>query len=394
MSILKRSLLIATLGIMSLACSKDKTIHIDDSIVCTSNAQNHTSADAFQSLLDQNTMNGFVGITALVDHPTDGLWTGASGYANIETNTLMQPCHIHHAASIYKTFIATIIMQLVEEGKLSLADKLANYLSTDITNKLPNGNSISIKNLLQHRTGIPDIFEAEFLDDFFLNPTKQYTIRELLEYVYDKPPLSNVDTKFHYSDANFSLLTLIIQQIDGDFVQSLQNRIFKPLALENTYFLEHGDPLPAGLVNNYWDRLGNGNFENNTDIQIALTTGLRGSEGIITNANDLKTFIKALANGELVTNISQMTDFLKLPDDVMNREVYSGYGMGFMKVQISGKEWFGHFGNQIGAGSIMLYNAEKGITVIILTNTGTFFSDDMKVKFYFQLLNDFEAILF
>ena len=388
------SVLITLFVLFTTSCAKDPDMTLDNDISCNLNFQNHTNAGAFQDILDKYTKDGFVGMTLLVDDPVNGLWIGSSGYASIEDNINMNPCHIHHAASIYKTFIATIIMQLAEENKLNLTDKLSDHLSSDITDRLPNGSTINIKNLLQHRTGIPDIFEAEFLTDFFNNPTKQYTIEALLEYVYDKAPLSDVDTEFYYSDANFSLLTLVIEHIEGDFIQALKSRIFEPLALDDTYFLEDQAQIPSGIADSYWDRFNNGNFENNTDIQIALATGLPGSEGIATTVDDLKTFIQALANGNLVTNVAQMTEFLELPNDILDQVVYSGYGMGLMKVQISGETWFGHLGNQVGSGAIMLYNPDKNVTVVATTNTGTFFSDDVKVKFFFQLLKDVETVLF
>jgi len=394
MNWIKISIVISLLTLLISSCSKDEEVMIENNIDCNTDFQSHTKHSSYQALVDEYANNGFVGMTVLVDHPTDGLWMGSSGFANIENNTAMNPCHLHYTASLYKTYIATIIMQLVAENKVSLSAKLSDYLSTDITDKLPNGKDLSIKHLLQHRSGIPDIFEAEFLTDFFNNPTKQYTILELLEYVYDKDPLSDVDTEFYYSDANFSLLTLVIEELEGDFVQAIKDRIFEPLELKNTYFLEEGNQIPSGLADSYWDRFSDGNIENNTDIQFALATGLRGSEGIVTAAADLKTFIQALANEEIVTGISQMTNFQDVPDEVQQTEVYSGYGMGLMKIQISGEVWYGHFGNQIGSGAIMLYNPDKAITIIALQNTGTFFSDSIKAKFFYQLLNDLETILF
>jgi len=394
MKLVKIPILIAIILLFISSCTKDDIVMPDNNIDCTSNFQDHSNAASFQTLIDNYTNDGFVGMTLLIDSPTDGLWIGASGFANIEENIKMNPCHIHHTASLYKTYIATVIMQLAEEGKLNLNDKLSDHLSTNITDKIPNGNVVSIKNLLQQRTGIPDIFEVEFITDFFNNPTKLYTIEELLKYVYDTDPLFEVDTKFHYSDANFSLLTLVIEKVEGDYIEALKSRIFEPLNLNDTYFLEDINQTPAGLANSYWDRYGDGNIENNSDTQITLTTGLRGSDGIVTPANDLKIFMQALAGGELTSNISQMTNFLEVPLEIQEREVYSGYGMGLMKVNISGKEWYGHFGNQIGSGAIFLYNATSDITIVALQNTGTFFSDEIKEKFFYRLLSDIEGIIF
>ena len=121
-----------------------------------------------------------------------------------------------------------------------------------------------MKNLLQQRTGIPDIFGDEFVGVFFSNPTKSYTIEELLEYVYDKVPLSDVDTEYHYSDANFSLLTLVINKVEGNYISALKSRIFNPLNLETTYFIESVDQVPDHLVNTYWDLDGDGVVANTT----------------------------------------------------------------------------------------------------------------------------------
>ncbi len=390
----KIAILIAALALFLTSSCKEEYITPDNDINCTMNFQDHPNATAFQSLTDQYANDGFVGMTILIDHPVDGLWTGSSGYSSIEKNIKMNPCQIHHTASLYKTFIATVIMQLVNENKIDLNDKLSDYLTADITDKIPNGSEVSIKNLLQQRTGIPDIFEIDFITDFFSNPTKSYSIEELLEYVYDKTPLSAVDTKFHYSDANFSLLTLVVEKVEGNYIEALKSRIFEPLNLNDTYFLEDTKQTPIGLADSYWDRYNDGNIENNSDIQIALTVGLRGSDGIVTTANDLKTFIQALASNNLDANISLMTDFIDVPMEIQDTQVYSAYGMGLMKVNISGEDWYGHFGNQIGSGAIVLYNPNQEITVVALQNTGTFFSDDIKRKFFYQLISDIENILF
>jgi len=388
MTLLKSICTMLTLIVLTSSCSKENDIYTNNNIDCASKIENHKHAVSLQSLIDGYTNEGFVGLTLLVDQPNDGLWMGASGFASIEEDNEMNACHLNHAASIYKSYIATIIMQLVEEGKVKLDEKLTDYLSSDITNRLPNGSVVSIKNLLQHRSGIPDIFEVEFLTDFFNDPTRQYTIVELLEYVYDKKPLSDIDTEFYYSDANFSLLSLVIEKVEGNFIDALKDRIFLPLGLEDTYFLEDMNQVPAGIADSYWDRYGNGAIENNTNIQIALATGL------VTSADNLKTFIQALASGQLVTDISPMINFIDVPKEIQQERVYSGYGMGLMKVQISGEQWYGHFGNHIGSGAIVLYNADKDLTVVALTNTGTFFSDNIQSKFFYQLLNDIEAIYF
>lgn len=390
MNYITTQILVLVLSLFMTSCAKDY-LTPENEIDCTLDFQEHPKAALLQDLVDNYANDGFIGMTILIDNPTEGLWIGSSGYASIEKDIKMNPCHIHHTASLYKTYIATIIMQLVEENQINLDDKLTDYLSSDITSGIPNGDVISIKNLLQHRTGIPDIFEIDFIMNFFNNPTQDYSMEELLEYVYELEPLTSVDTEFHYSDANFTLLTLVIENLEGDYIQAIKSRIFEPLNLEDSYFLDNTAQTPIGLADSYWDRYNDGKIENNSDVQIALTLGLRGSDGILTTANDLKIFMQALANGNLGTDITKMTEF---KDVELVNQVYSGYGMGLMRVNIGGTEWYGHFGNQIGSGAIVLYNPENEMTFVALQNTGTFFSDEIKQKFFYQLLSDIEAIVF
>lgn len=391
---MKTLIIYLILGICSfgtMSCSEEEPITaIKD---CTTDYSQHADAASFQSLIDGYTTDGFVGMTLLIDSPQKGLWMGSSGFANLEKQTRMNPCNIHHTASLYKTYIATVIMQLVNEDKINLDDKLSEYITSDITNQIPNGKQVSIKNLLQHRSGIPDIFEMEFLTNFFNNPMKSYSIDELLGYVYNKEPLSEAGTAFYYSDANYTLLSLVVEAIEGSYVQTIRSRIFKPLALEHTYFLEDPTQAPDKLADSYWYSLQDGNLENNSSVQTTLTAGLPGSDGIITSANELKIFIQALVNGDLGADLLSMTDFVEVPVEVQQTRVFSSYGIGLMKVNIGGDDWYGHFGNQIGAGAIVLYNSKKDITMVALQNTGTFFSADIQSKFFYQLLRDVEAII-
>lgn len=390
------TLIVLWLFIMVLsACNKDYP-NPDNNITCGLNYQSHPKNSRYQLLLDDYAKKGFVGLTLLIDNPADGLWIGSSGYADIEKKIKMTPCHFHHTASIYKTYIAVVIMQMVQEGKIKLDDNLTNYVSSNILNKLPNGNSVTITNLLQHRSGMPDIFQVDFILDFFNNPTKSYSVEELLKYVYNKKALSEPGTEFYYSDANFALLSLVVNKIDGDYVQSLKARIFQPLNLTETFFLENKSQAPFGMADSYWDRYGDGKIENISDIQIALTSGLKGTDGIVTTANDMKIFIQALANGNFVSNslLTQMTTFLDVPTSAQEQHGITGYGLGLMKVNVGGDTWYGHFGNHIGSGAIALYNPARNITIVVFQNTGTFFSDKIKPLFYHHLVKDIEAIAY
>jgi len=169
-------ILIILLASLSFASCTEEYETIEGEADCALSFTEHAMDESLQAMIDSYTSDGFVGMTLLSEDPENGLWIGSSGYANIEEDIKMNPCHLHNSASLYKTFIATVILQLKEEGSLSLEDKLSEYISVDIIDKLPNGALLNLKHLLQQRSGIPDIFEVEFITEFFNHPNTAYTI--------------------------------------------------------------------------------------------------------------------------------------------------------------------------------------------------------------------------
>lgn len=384
--------LILLVGITS--CRKEYE-EPDDNVVCSVNYDDHPKNMAYQSLLDEYTQKGLIGLSVLTDSPQLGTWEGASGYAKIENNIEMTSCHLHHTASIFKTFAAVVIIQMAEEGKFQLDEKAASYLPSDIVEKLPNGKEFTIRQLLQHRTGMVDVFEFDFINAFFNNPNQLYTIEELLAFMEGTKAQSEPGTDFYYSDANYLLLALIINKFDGDYVSAMNNRIVKPLGMTDTYIIDKPEQHPDGLANSYWDRYGKGKIENVSDIQIATTAGLRGTDGIIGSTEDLKIFIKAIFDGRLISSssLAEMADAISVPEEETTKHGIVGYGLGLMQASIGGKMWYGHFGNHVGSGAILLYNPESEMTIVAFTNRGTFFSDDIKPTFFGFFLNNLEGIL-
>jgi D-alanyl-D-alanine carboxypeptidase len=378
------------------ACGKEKVTNPDSAKLCSLNFETHPHNEAYQKLLDDYVRNkGFVGITLLVDSPDAGLWVGSSGFADIENGLRMNPCHLHHVASIYKSYLAVVLMQLVEAGKLSLDDTLEPYLSADLLDKIPNGKKARIRDLMAHRSGIPEVFDAAFVLDFFNNPGKSYSIEELLEYVQNAKPLSEPGTDFFYSDANYALLSLVVNKLDGDYQTAIRKRVFEKTGATESWIIDEPSQAPAGLAASYWDRYGDGLIENVSDWQIALSAGLRGTDGIITSADDMKRFMQGLNDGTLVSanSLSQMTEFKDIPAD-KREQGFVAYGLGLGKVSVSNENWFGHFGSHVGSGAIALYNPARKTTLVVFQNKGTFFSDSIKAAFFAELIQDVEKIAF
>ncbi|MEL7530841.1 MAG: serine hydrolase domain-containing protein [Bacteroidota bacterium] len=393
---MKISILFSLLIILAVACQSPSIPQPQTQLDCVSTPIQHPKASELEALIEQYTSEQFVGLTLLVDQNSDGYWLGSAGYAEVESQTPMTPCHLGYTASIIKTFIGLLVLQLEEEGKLSLTDKVSEHLAPSILQKLPNGNDFSIAELLQNRSGMPDVFEIDFILDLLNQPHRSYEMEELLSYLEGVAAVSPSGERFYYGDGNFILLSLLIQQLEGDLRQVYQKRIFDPLQLNNSYLIDDVSQLPSGIAASYWDRYGSGKIENISDYQIALAAGLRGTDGLIMSATDLNTFLKALTTGQLITDSSyqKMLELIHIPEIDRIGPNYDAYGLGIGRTQVFEKAWIGSFGNHIGSSAMMLTNLEDDTRIILMQNTGTFFNDASKQQFFYHLLRDLEGIIY
>ena len=139
---------------------------------------------------------------------------GADTYFRIASNT--------------KTMTAAVIMQLAQEGKLSLDDPVSKYVAG-----VPNGANITIAELLEMRSGLYNYTNApEVSATIDRNPTKVWTPAELLAIAFAHPPNFPPGTAYEYNNTNYALLGLIVEKVDAKpLAQSMQNRLFAPLYL-------------------------------------------------------------------------------------------------------------------------------------------------------------------
>jgi D-alanyl-D-alanine carboxypeptidase len=154
-----RCILLILIFCSTSSCNKE---FIEATSTCTTTlpptSNTHPKAGAYQQLLDTYTKRGLPGIFLLI-RDQYGTWAGSAGKADIEKNIAMSPCHISKVASITKMFVATATMQLVEEGKLGLDEKINRWLPSSITGNIENASQATLRQLLNHRTGIYDIID-------------------------------------------------------------------------------------------------------------------------------------------------------------------------------------------------------------------------------------------
>jgi D-alanyl-D-alanine carboxypeptidase len=275
-------------------------------------------ADLQKILDDEVRDNNVLGLSAAVVTP-DWQWQGAAGLSSRQTGASMTTNMLFRTGCSMNTYIAALVLELAEEGQLSLEDSLHRWLPS-----YPNVDStITIRQLLSHTSGVG---EYEWNDDWgqevWLNPTRIFTPEELLlNYLSDSYFLPGESSR--ESEANYLLLGLIIESIiDSSVAAELRTRYLEPLNLDHTFFPleetiggpiahEHADIDPYGIVD-YTSYTGSSN---------AINSSWWTAGAIYATAMDLAQWIYALLSGEVISQnaLEQMLTFDPFP--------YSGLGV-------------------------------------------------------------------
>ena len=339
----------------------------------------HPKASAYQAVLDKYTTNGLPGISALI-RDEDGTWVGASGKADIAKNMDMSPCTVSKAASLTKTFIAATALKLVEEGKFGLDDPLTKWLPEKVLSKLKNANSCTVRQLLNHTTGIADVIED---NGFYLavlnNPARKWDPEELLEFVYGDEPEFAPGGGVSYSNTNFLLLAMVINQATGqDHSKLLREKVLVPLALDQSFYYWHDD-LPANVAQGYFDLYNNQTIVNVTNFN---TGSGNGYGGLYSNVFDLQTFIEALVRDKtllLESTLDQMLTFGE-PEGTTNKRLGLGIFKDFLE-RAPDQFAYGHRGRDLGYTADMYWFPNQDFTMAYLINYGTDAKSELKQQF-------------
>lgn len=318
-------------------------------------------ASELQSLLDETLAEQEIpGAILYVDTP-EGNWMGASGVANLKTKQPMKPSDRCRIGSITKTFVAVVVLQLYEEEELNLDDAIADWLPEDISDRLPQSKEITIYQLLNHTSSLPDYTENDDFNQAIIDyPSYQWTPQEVLEYVYDLEPQAAPGEEYSYSNTNYIVLELIVEAATGNtLAKELRDRIYTPLGLKNT-FMEQKEAIPGGFVSGYSDWDGDKKIDDMTQLE---PWGL-GDGGIISNGADLARFARGLFADEELLEPETLEEMLDSVDDGEGAE----YGLGVSVWETEWGEAWGHQGRTGGFLSTMMYLPNRDITVVAIAN--------------------------
>jgi D-alanyl-D-alanine carboxypeptidase len=298
-----------------------------------------------------------VGAVIEVSRPHRESISASAGVADLDSERAIDSHDHFRGGSILKTFVATAVLQSVEEGKLGLDDSITQYLEPELTDHIAHARSITLRMLLSHRSGIAE-WETPDIDQRIAQaPEHIWKLEEILALVAKNGPAFEPGAKYGYSNTNYELLGEIITRACGrDWRDVVRESVFERAGLRDTSLPVPGDleciaPCAHGYVR-VDDRL-----EDFSAVDPSMA-GAAGGHALITTAADLTKFLSKLQSGALFRERSTretMFDF----EEASEPETHTvGYGLGVAKFEANGLVAYGHLGGTIGYQSFMLYVPE------------------------------------
>ncbi|MES2463120.1 MAG: serine hydrolase domain-containing protein [Armatimonadota bacterium] len=298
--------------------------------------------------------DGLPGVALSVLIPSEGQYTVAKGTANLSTGEARATDTPFRIASISKTFTATAIYLLVDQGRLSVGDKLAKWYPD-----FPKADRITVDDLLRMRSGIVDSAGEPFVAEYFDNPTTSLTVEDMITRAsaLSKNTSGDPNTATVYTNVNFQLLQRIAEKVSGQPLQDfIRDRIAGPLGLGSTYYATDNN-LPGPNHGYSADLAGN-----LTDKTILNPAPAGGAGAVISTLADLRVYTRALGRGDLLRSATQ-ADRLRSQALAGNPE-FVQYGGGITKLG----RFIGHNGTIFGFSSEAWYLPEKDAVLVLNVN--------------------------
>ena len=306
-----------------------------------SSAEKEQVLSATQSLVD----GGFpAALTAVRDK--DGNTIGAAaGVGNLETGEAPPLDGEVRIGSNTKTFVAVVILQLVQEGKITLDEPIETYLPGLLHGEGIDATKITVRQLLQHTSGLPEYTDTVPGEtDIFQIRDNYYSTRDLLDVALSKPAAFEPGSQFKYTNTNYIVLTLLAEKVTHrPLAEQITQRIIEPLGLSHTYYPGPGEEDIRGTHPHGYHR--NSSAEEWKDITRMDPSWAGGAGAMISTPSELGTFIQATFNGTLLTQDS----IAEMKKTVDTGQPNHGYGLGIFSMPLScGGEAWGHNGGLPG----------------------------------------------
>ncbi|WP_198347581.1 serine hydrolase domain-containing protein [Nocardia terrae] len=348
-------LVAAALG--TTACQPDRPAVSPPSSTTPASAAELTAlqrdADAIRDI-------GITGVQARLVAADGSNTVATSGVADIASRGPVSGDGYFRAASVTKTFTATVLLQLVGEGKLALDDTVEKWLPGVVHGDGNDGTKITVRQLLNHTSGLkyPNPYELASPEDY-----RRYALdvppppEQVVATAVQSRPTFAPGTGWSYSNTGYLLAGMIIDKVTGTpWYEEVGRRIITPLGLNHTTYPGSAVTIPTPHATGYtqWPT---GGLVDTTDNRISGFAAAAGA--LITTTADLNTFFRALLGGKLLQP-EQLTEMKKTVDtDAEIRSIFPGarYGLGLFSIELScgGRYW-------MHGGDIPGYKTRDGVT--------------------------------
>lgn len=278
--------------------------------------------------------------------------TVRSGVGDLAAGTPMPSRARFRAGSITKSFVATVVLQLVAEGRVRLDAPIATYLPGVVTGNGNDGTKITVRQLLQHTSGLPNYTDYLLQGNVDALRHRGAEPAELVAMALAHPPLFAPGTSWSYSNTNYVLAQMLVERVTGQsLAHEISARISRPLGLTGTSLPGRGDEtLPAPHPRGYVDLPGTDGPVDFTDFDPSIATG---AGNLVSTGADLDTFFTALLGGRLLppAQLAEMKRTVPVPGGTQ------GYGLGLILQPLpGGGRFWGHDGEIFG------FYARAGVT--------------------------------
>ncbi|WP_369202588.1 serine hydrolase domain-containing protein [Streptomyces sp. PU-14G] len=299
--------------------------------------------------------DGFPAVLAAVEDSRGHVRDYTAGTGDRETGAAVPVNGQVRAGSNTKSFTAAVVLQLVGEGKVDLDEPIETYLPGLVHGDGIDGTRITVRNLLQHTSGLPDYTQSLDPNPFEIRDT-YYHPRDLLDLALSKKAVFEPGAKWQYSNTNYLLAGLLVEKVTGrPFGEEITNRVIHPLGLKDTYWPSVGERgIRGSHPKGYGSTTPGGPLKDITrlDPSQAWAAGQ-----LVTTPRDLNRFFSALLGGEVLdaAELEEMTTTVPAAEGSVTPN--TEYGLGLFRTPLScGEELWGH------GGSIHGYETFSGVT--------------------------------
>ena len=321
------------------------------------------TAKALQAAVEAIRKKGNLpGLSVAVVFADGSEWSGQTGVGVLAPKAPLTADTLFSVGSITKTFTGALALRLAERGVIGLDDPLSKYLPD-----YPNGAKITLRELLDHTSGIADIFDPGPYKSIGANRSATWTAEKTLALI--GKPYFAPGAGYHYSTTNYVILGQVLEAATGQTMAAMvRSEFLTPLRLSHTY-LQWEESPEGTLAHGYLGPVGSPKDVSTGQsmlpfVSVATASGAGG--GIASTASDLAAWGAALYGGELLdaASMAAMTDF----SATARFKPHLPYGLALEKLTIGGHVAFGHRGHLDGFWSTLAYFPDTKITVALLTN--------------------------